>query len=63
MEYQKIENLLDNVSNQPSRFRTRDWVKVNDKQRGTFTGSDIKFKTTTLTYVIMLMHTYLVKGQ
>ena len=48
---------------QPSRFRTRDWVKVNDEQRGTFTGSDIKFKTTTLTYVIMLMHTYLVKGQ
>ena len=63
MEYQKIENLLDNVSNQPSRFRTRDWVEVNDEQRGTYTRSDIKFKTTTLTYVIMLMHTYLVRGQ
>ena len=49
MEYQKIENLLDNVSNQPSRFRTRDWVEVNDEQRETYTGSDIKFKTTTLT--------------
>ena len=63
MEYQKIEHLLDNVSNQPSRFRTRDWVEVNDEQRGTYAGIDIKFKTATLTYVIMLMHTYLVRGQ
>ena len=63
MEYQKIENLLDNLSNEPSRFRTRDWVEVNDEQRETYTGSDIKFKTTTLTWVIMLMHTYLVRGQ
>ena len=63
MEYQKIENLLDNLSNQPSRFRTRDWVEVNDEQRETYSGSDIKFKTTTLTWVIMLMHTYLVRGQ
>ena len=26
----KIENLLDSASNQPSRFRTRNWVKMND---------------------------------
>ena len=30
MEYQKIANLLDNASTQPSRFRTKNWVEVND---------------------------------
>ena len=48
MEYQKIANLLDNASNQPSRFRTRNWVEVNDDSRGTYTNADIKYKTTTL---------------
>ena len=48
MEYQKIANLLDNASNQPSRFRTRNWVEVNDDLRGTYTNADIKFKTTML---------------
>ena len=27
MEKQKITNLLDNTSNQPSKFRTKNWVK------------------------------------
>ena len=31
MEYQKISNLLDSASNQPSQFRTRNWVEINDK--------------------------------
>ena len=32
MEYQKIANLLDNeASNQPSRFRTKNWVEINDE--------------------------------
>ena len=48
MEYQKIANLLDNASNQPSRFRTRHFVEVNDDSRGTYTNADIKFKTTML---------------
>ena len=48
MEYQKIGNLLDNASTQPSRFRTRNWVEVNDDSWGTYTNADIKFKTTTL---------------
>ena len=30
MEYQKIINQLDDTTNQPSKFRTRDWVKFND---------------------------------
>ena len=48
MEYQKIvgQNLLDNASNQPSKFRTRNWVEINDESRGTYTGNDIRFKTT-----------------
>ena len=48
MEYQKIANLLDSASNQPSKFRTRNWVEINDESRGTYTGNDIKFKTTML---------------
>ena len=48
MEYQKIANLLNNASNQPPRFRTRNWVEVNDDSRGTYTNADIKFKTTIL---------------
>ena len=48
MEYQKIENLLNDASNQPSKFRTRNWVEINDESRGTYTSNDIKFKTTIL---------------
>ena len=48
MEYQKIANLLDNASNQPSKFRTRNWVEINDDSRGNYANSDIKFKTTML---------------
>ena len=35
MEYQKIINLLDNTPNQPTKFRTKDWVEINDDTRGT----------------------------
>ena len=49
MEYQKIANLLDHTSNQPSKFRTKYCVETNDESRGGYTtGSDIKFKTTML---------------
>ena len=37
-----------NASNQPSKFRTRNWVEINDESRGTYTSNDIKFKTTML---------------
>ena len=30
MEYQKISNLIDDASNQPSKFRTKHWVEIND---------------------------------
>ena len=46
MEYQKIINLLDNTPNQPTKFRTKNWVEINDDSRGTYdTNSQIKFKT------------------
>ena len=48
MEYQKIANLLNNASNQPSKFRTRNWLEINDESRGTYAGNSIKFKTTML---------------
>ena len=49
MEYQKIANLLDSASNQPSKFRTKNWVEINNESRRVYTtGSDIKFKTTML---------------
>ena len=49
MEYQKIINLLDNTSNQLSKFRTKNWIEVNDESRGVYnTNSDIRFKTTML---------------
>ena len=50
MEYQKIANLLDdNKSNQPSKFRTKNWVEINDESRGTYNvNSQIKLKNTML---------------
>ena len=49
MEYQKIANLLDSVSNQPSKFRTRNWVGINDESRGEYSSDKlIRFKTAML---------------
>ena len=36
MEYQKVANLLDTTSNQPSKFRTKNCVEINDESRGTY---------------------------
>ena len=48
MEYQKIVNLLDNnLSNQPTKFGTKNWVEINDKSKELYSSnSDIRFKTT-----------------
>ena len=49
MEYQKIINLLDNTPNQPTKYRTKNWVEINDDPRGTHnTNSQIKFITSML---------------
>ena len=49
MEYQNIINLLDNTTNQPSKFRTRNWVEINNESRAVCNiGGQIKFKTSML---------------
>ena len=46
MEYQKIINFLDNTPNQPTKFRTKSWIEINDDRGGTYdTNSQIKFKS------------------
>ena len=32
MEYQKIANLIDDASNQPYKFGTKNWVEINEDQ-------------------------------
>ena len=48
MECQKIANLLESTSDNPSKFRTRNWVEINYESRGNYANSDIRFKTTML---------------
>ena len=49
MEYQKIINLPENTPNQPSKFRTKNWVEVNDESRRKYNvNSQIKCKTSML---------------
>ena len=46
MEYQKIIKLLDNTPNQPTKFRAKNWVKINDDSRQSHnTNSPIKCKS------------------
>ena len=49
MEYQKIANLIDDTSNQSSKFKTKNWVEINDEQRVPYNvNSQIKLKTSML---------------
>ena len=36
MEYQKISNLLNDATYKPSKFRTSNWVEINDSIRGAY---------------------------
>ena len=44
MEYQTITDLLDNKPNQPTKFRTKNWVETNDDPRGTYNTNEKKLK-------------------
>ena len=45
MECQKIINLLDNTPNQPSKFKTKNWIEINNESRGTHNeDNQIRFK-------------------
>ena len=48
MEYQKLSNLLNDESNKPSKYRTRNWVEINDYIRGVYSPKLIRFKTVML---------------
>ena len=49
MEYQKIANLWDSASNKSSKFRTKNWVEINDGIRGEYSpNKQIRFKTSML---------------
>ena len=53
MEYQKIANLLNGGSSKPSKFKTRNWVEINDEARGTYSpNKQIKFKTSMLRSIL-----------
>ena len=45
MVYQKIINLLDDTTNQSSKFRTRNWVEINEESKGKYDNSNIRLKT------------------
>ena len=41
--------MIDDTSNQPSKFKTKNWVEINNESRGAYNvNSQIKFKTTML---------------
>ena len=49
MEYQEIANLLNDELNKPSKFRTKNWVEINDDVRDVYSpNKQIKFKTAML---------------
>ena len=49
MEYQKIANLLNDESSKPSKFRTKNWVEIDDDVRGAYSpNKQIRFKTSML---------------
>ena len=49
MEYQKIANLLNDESNKLSKFRTKNWIEINDDIRGVYSpNKQIRFKTAML---------------
>ena len=45
--------MLDSTPNQPTKFRTKNWVEINDDERGTYrSNSLIKFKTSMLRSIL-----------
>ena len=45
MECQKIINLSDDTTNQPSKFITKNWVEVNDETKWNYDNCNVRFKT------------------
>ena len=61
MEYQKLINMIDDTKNQPSKFRTRNWIQINDESRETvmlIVILNLKLQWSGQIYVIIVMHIY-----
>ena len=53
MKFQKMINLLDNTPNQPTKFRTKNWVElINDTRERYNTNSQIRLKTSMLRSIL-----------
>ena len=48
MKYQKIANMLESTSDNLSKFKTRNWVEINNESKGNYTNSEIRLNTTML---------------
>ena len=49
MECEKIANLLNDKSNKPFKFKTKNWVEINDDVRGVYSpNKQIRFKKSML---------------
>ena len=49
MEYQKVINFLNNISNRPSKFKTKNQLEINHESRGTYNeDNQVSFKTSML---------------
>ena len=48
MKYQKIANMLESRSDNLSKFKTRNWVEINNDSKENYTNCEIRFKTTIL---------------
>ena len=57
MAYQKIINLLDDTISQPAKFRTRNWIEINDEARVNYENNSLKLQTKCQVYVNIVMHT------
>ena len=70
MEYQKIVNLLNDGSSKPPKFKTRNWVEINDEHTEVIYNEvhtllinklNLRHQCKDLVYVIIVMHIYLLK--
>ena len=65
MEYKKIINLLDDRTNQPSKFKTRNLVEINDESKESMIilTLDLKRPRQGQFFMIIVMHTCLLREQ
>ena len=44
MEYKNIMDLLENTPNKLTKFRTKNWIEINDDLRGTYNIAKLNLK-------------------